>query len=88
MQIVRVSSLNSGLNGSRGDFQRSGISSSCALTAFPPVRQKTSAAVSNFRIFDFMILNTKLRFRITNISRIILSQYIKSLNLRECAIFE
>ena len=35
-----------------------------------------------------MILNSKLRFKITNISRIILSQCIKSLNLQECAIFE
>ena len=33
-----------------------------------------------------MIFNAKLGFRITNISRIILSQYIKSLNLHECAI--
>ena len=33
-----------------------------------------------------MILNTDLCFGFTNISRIILSQYIKSLNLHECAI--
>ena len=34
-----------------------------------------------------MILNEKLCFRFTNISRIILSQCIKSLNLNECAIW-
>ena len=32
-----------------------------------------------------MLFNTIMHFRITNISRIILSQCIKSLNLQECA---